>query len=173
MGLYFSNSTSISSGLVADLWRYTASHQGNVYLGSSWERPDTNNQGYVGNTGMSQSNGKFAFPSTGIYFISFTAYMYIHNTTSKSQRCSCMIRTTTNNSSYSHAAINSCHFGGGGYNTSLNTDNSATTQLLFDVTDTSNCKVDFEFGAGQGFEYIGGNSSQNNTYAYFLKVGDT
>ena len=84
MGLYFTNSTSISSGLVADLWRYTASHQGNVYLGSSWERPDTNNQGYVGNTGMSQSNGKFAFPSTGIYFISFTAYMYIHNTTTKS-----------------------------------------------------------------------------------------
>ena len=172
MGLNFANSTSLTGGFVSDFWRYTASHQGNtVLLGSNWERPDTNSGGYVG--GVTNSSGYFSFPSTGLYFISFTAYMYIHNTTTKSQRCTCSIRTTTNNSSYSHAAQNSCHFGGGGYNTSLNTDNSATTQILFDVTDTSTHKVNFEFGAGQGFEYVGGNSSQNNTYAYFLKVGDT
>ena len=173
MGLYFPNSTSISSGLVADLWRYTASHQGNVYLGSSWERPDTNNQGYVGNTGMSQSNGKFAFPSTGIYFISFTAYMYIHNVTTKSQRCSANIKTTQDNSSYTQCASSATNFGGGGYSTSLNTDSSATAQALLDVTDISNQKVQFEFGAGQGHEYVGGSSSGNVTFAFFLKVGDT
>ena len=170
MGLNFANSTSIS-GFVSDLWRYTASHQGNTVLTGNWERPDTNSGGIVG--GMSESGGNFTFPSTGIYYISFTAYMYLNNTTSKSQRCTCSIRTTTDNSSYSHAAQNSCSFGGGGYSTGLNTDNSASTEMLFDCTDTSTHKVNFEFGAGQGFEYVGGNSNQNNTYAYFLKVGDT
>lgn len=172
MAIHYGNSTS-HTGLVADLWRYTSSHQGNTHLtASNWERADTNHQGHV-STGMTESSGVFTFPSTGIYLISFTAYMYIHNTTSKSQRCTCSIRTTENNSSYSHAAQNSCHFGGGGHSTGLNTDNSATATIMFDVPDTSNYKVMFEFGAGQGFEYIGGNGGQNNTYVTFLKVGDT
>ena len=47
MGLNFANSTSIS-GFVSDLWRYTASHQGNTVLTGNWERPDTNSGGFVG-----------------------------------------------------------------------------------------------------------------------------
>ena len=171
MGLNFANSTSIS-GFVSDFWRYTAAHQGNtVLLGSNWERPDTGNQGYV--AGVTNSSGTFSFPSTGIYLISFTAYMYLHNTTTKSQRCSANIKVTTDNSNYTNSASNACQFGGGGYSTGLNTDDSATTQLMLDVTDTGNIKVQFEFGAGQGHEYIGGSSSGNNTFAIFTKVGDT
>ena len=171
MGLNFANSTSLS-GFVSDFWRYTAAHQGNtVLLGSNWERPDTQNQGFVG--GVTNSSGIFSFPSTGIYLISFTAYIYIHNVTTKSQRCSANIKITTDDSNYSHAAGNSCQFGGGGYSTSLNTDDSATTQMMFDVTNTSTHKVQFEFGAGQGFEYVGGSSSNNTTYAIFTKVGET
>ena len=172
MGLNFANSTSLTGGFVSDFWRYTAAHQGNtVLLGSNWERPDTGNQGYVG--GVTNSSGIFSFPSTGIYLISFTAYMYIHNVTTKSQRCSANIKVTNDNSNYNNMASNACQFGGGGYSTSINTDDSATTQLMLDVTDTSNIKVQFEFGAGQGFEYIGGSSSNNNTFAIFTKVGDT
>jgi hypothetical protein len=122
---------------------------------------------------VTNSSGIFSFPSTGIYLISFTAYMYIHNVTTKSQRCSANIKVTNDNSNYNNMASNACQFGGGGYSTSINTDDSATTQLMLDVTDTSNIKVQFEFGAGQGFEYIGGSSSNNNTFAIFTKVGDT
>ena len=71
------------------------------------------------------------------------------------------------------SASSATNFGGGGYSTSLNTDSSATAQALLDVTDISNQKVQFEFGAGQGFEYVGGSSSGNATFAFFLKVGDT
>ena len=171
MGLNFANSTSLS-GFVSDFWRYTAAHQGNrVLLGSNWERPDTGNQGFVG--GMSESSGTFSFPATGIYLVSFTAYMYLHNTTTKSQRCSANIKITTDNSSYSQAASSATNFGGGGYSTGLNTDSSATAQAMFDITDISNQKLQFEFGAGQGHEYVGGSSSSNNTFAIFTKVGDT
>ena len=171
MGLNFANSTSIS-GFVSDFWRYTAAHQGNTVLtANNWERPDTHNQGYVG--GMSQSSGTFSFPATGIYLVSFTAYMYIHNVTTKSQRCSAFIQQTTDNSNYTQAASSATNFGGGGYSTSLNTDSSATAQAMFDITDISNQKVQFGFGAGQGFEYVGGSSSGNSTFAIFTKVGDT
>ena len=173
MGLNFANSTSLTGGFVSDFWRYTAAHQGNtVLLGSNWERPDTQLPGgFVG--GMTNSSGIFSFPSTGIYLVSFTAYMYIHNVTTKSQRCSANIKTTQDNSSYTQCASSATNFGGGGYSTSLNTDSSATAQALLDVTDISNQKVQFEFGAGQGFEYVGGSSSGNATFAFFLKVGDT
>ena len=171
MAIHYGNSTS-QSGLVSDLWRYTASHQGNtVLLGSNWERADTHSPGIVG--GISNSSGTFSFPETGIYYISFTAHMYIHNTTNKSQRGSANIRVTTDDSNYGHAAASDCNWGGGGYSTSLNTTNFASCEVLLDVTETTNTKVRFEFGAGQGFEYVGGWSNGNNTYAYFQKVGDT
>ena len=171
MAIHYGNSTS-QSGLVADLWRYTAAHQGNTLLtANNWERADTHSPGIVG--GINNSSGTFSFPETGIYYISFTAYLYLHNTTTKSQRCSANIRVTTDNSNYGHAAGVPCHFGGGGYSTGLNTDNSASCELLLDVTETTNTKVRFECGMGQGHEYVGGWSGGNTTYAYFQKVGDT
>ena len=115
MGLNFANSTSIS-GFVSDFWRYTSAHQGNTVLtANNWERPDTHSGGYVG--GMSESSGTFSFPATGIYLVSFTAYMYIHNVTTKSQRCSAFIQQTTDNSNYTQAASSATNFGGGGYST--------------------------------------------------------
>ena len=174
MGLNFANSTSLTGGFVSDFWRYTAAHQGNTVLtANNWERSDVSSHSPGIVDGITNSSGTFSFPETGIYYISFTAYLYIHNTTTKSQRCSANIRVTTDNSNYGHAAASSCHFGGGGYSTSLNTDNSASCEILLDVTETTNTKVRFECGMGQGFEYVGGWDNGNSTYAYFQKVGDT
>ena len=170
MGIFYGNSTS-QSHLIADLWRSTTSHQGNTTPLANWERADSNNQGYVG--GMSESSGIFTFPQNGIYLVTFHCHMYLATTTTASQRCSAAIRTTTNNSNYYGAAYGHVHFGGGGYSNSLNTQATASCFIMFDVTDTSNQKVQFEFGAGQGGEYTYGSSSTNDTYATFLKVGDT
>jgi len=156
----------------SDIWRSTTSHQGNVSALANWERPDSGNQGYIG-SGMSNSSGTFSFPSTGIYQIQFFAHIYIHNTTSKSQRCTIDIRFTTNNSSYGTVASGHTNFGGGGYSSSLDTTSNATAACLFDVTDTANQKIQFQFGGGQGFEYIFGSSSSNQTYAIFTRHGDT
>ena len=63
--------------------------------------------------------------------------------------------------------------GGGGFSTSISTLGTASAALLFDCTDVSQQKVQFEFGAGQGFEYIRGDSSYNETYATFIRLGNT
>ena len=167
------NLTGLSAGITnSDIWRNTTSHQGNTDKLANWERPDTGQQGYLG-TGMSNSSGTFTFPSTGIWHIQYFAQLYIDNTTSASQRSSIGIMVTTNNSSYTVAAQGHVHWGGGGYSTSISTLGSCTASMLFDCTDVSQQKLQFRFGAGQGFEYIRGDSSYNETYVIFTRHGDT
>ena len=165
--------TGLTAGITnSDIWRSTTSHQGNIDKLANWERPDTGQQGYLG-TGMSNSSGTFTFPSTGIWHIQYFAQMYIDNTTSASQRSSIGIMVTTNNSSYTVASQGHVHWGGGGFSTSISTLGTASAAILFDCTDVSQQKVQFQFGAGQGFEYIRGDSSYNETYATFTRHGDT
>ena len=170
MGINFSNGSS-TSGLVADLWRSTTDHQGNTTPLPNWERPDSGNQSYI--VGMSESSGVFTFPSTGVYLIQFWALMFLNNTTTKSQRCGAGIQITVDNANYTGAATGDVHFGGGGYSNSIDTQATASAALMFDVTDTSNQKVRFTFGAGQGHEKVAGNSSHNRTWAVFTRMGDT
>jgi hypothetical protein len=163
----------VSAGItVADIWRNTTSHQGNTSPLQNWERPDSGNQGYLG-TGVTNTSGTFSFPTTGIWHIQFFGQMYIDNTTNKSHRSTVAIKITTNNSSYTVASQGHVHWGGGGFSTSISTLGTASAALLFDCTDVSQQKVQFEFGAGQGFEYIRGDSSYNETYATFIRLGDT
>jgi hypothetical protein len=170
MGIFYGNSTS-QSNLLADIWRSTTSHQGNTTPLVNWERPDTGNQGYV--AGMSESSGVFSFPKTGLYLVQFFAQMYLHNSTATSQRNTAGIQLTTNNSSFSTASQGHVHFGGGGYSTSIDTQATSACAIIFDITDTGNQKVRFFFGAGQGGEYVRGDSSTNETYATFQLLGDT
>ena len=165
--------TGLTPGItVADIWRNTTSHQGNTSPLQNWERPDSGNQGYLG-TGVTNTSGIFSFPTTGIWHIQFFGQMYIDNTTNKSHRSTVAIKITTNNSSYTVASQGHVHWGGGGFSTSISTLGTASAALLFDCTDVSQQKVQFEFGAGQGFEYIRGDSSYNETYATFIRLGDT
>ena len=61
---------------MADHWRITnngtlntdTTSQLNDSIAVAWERADTNSPGFIG-TGMSEDNGVFTFPSTGIYQI--------------------------------------------------------------------------------------------------------
>ena len=169
MAIHYGNSTS-QSGLVADIWRHTTSHQGNTVPLVNWERPDTGNQGYV--AGMSESSGVFTFPKTGIYLVQFFAQMYIANTTG-SQRNTAGIQLTTNNSSFDTESQGHVSFGGGGYSNSLDTQSTSVCAIVFDITDTANQKVRFFFGAGQGGEYVRGDTHHNETYATFQLLGDT
>ena len=170
MGINFSNGSS-TSGLVADLWRSTTDHQGNTTPLPNWERADTSNQGYI--VGMSQSSGIFTFPKTGIYLVQLHMLIFLNNSTTKSQRCGANIQTTTDNANYVGAATGDVHFGGGGYGTNIDTSATASCAAMFDITDTSNHKVRFVFGAGQGHEKVAGNSSNNRTFATFTLIGDT
>ena len=149
---------------VADQWRLTTNFNGAVNpIASNLERVDTGGQGFIG-TAMSESSGVFTFPSTGIYLVSFhviggasVAGVYHGNN----------IQVTTNNSSYTNVAASYSHQTGTG------TYIGFTTESLVDVTDTTNVKVRFTIGVANSSMTTQGNSTRNDTFMTFTRLGDT
>jgi hypothetical protein len=154
----------------ADHWRlhsgFTSPNNGVSDITQNWERPDTGGGGgYVG-TGMSEAAGVWTFPSTGQYFVQFTI---MASSSADARYIKAIINTTTDNSSYSIATE------GRG---SINTESSwwytnITASFLFDVTNVSTHKVKFSAGAENNNVSINGNSTGNETYVTFIKLGDT
>ena len=165
IGTLQNNGSALVSGItMADTWRITANKTAqNSDITANWERDDTYNPGFIG-TGMTESSGIFSFPSTGIYQIDFWSYMKNPGATSY---IGIYLSNTTNNSSYNIAAefvtsISAANYFGGGY-----------SSYLFDVTNTSLCKVKFTTaGANANTIYIG-NTNINYTGAQFKRLGDT
>ena len=76
------------------------------------------------------------------------------------------IKATTDNSSYSQVSDAS----NGIYDTGSNGYNSAYSQFIFDVTDTSNCKVRFAVNSQNTLQYMAG---RNFTNGKFIRLTDT
>jgi hypothetical protein len=147
----------------ADQWRLTADKT-NVStaetLDSNWERNDTVFD-KIG-TGMSESSGIFSFPSTGIWYVSFNAMA----TSAASDYISAKVKVTTNNSSYTVRAE-------GYQNTAAAQDwVGISTNVMVDVSDTSNVKVLFEIDSGSAITYKG-STNANYTWSNFIRLGDT
>jgi len=151
---------------VADQWRVTANITANADpISSNLERIDTAGQGTIG-TAMSVSSGRFTFPSTGIYLVSFNAYGMI---ASGGDNIGMYINVTTNNSSYSSVATS---FAGNQGGRSVPVAGSS----LIDVTDTSNVKVSFKASSIDSGSYFFGDTTGttiNETYFTFIRLGDT
>ena len=152
---------------MAEHWRLTGDVQGNADPLGSWEAADN---GFAGNLGssMSHSGGTFTYPSTGIYYVMFTLVGYSDNHT---QNVIGFMKHTTNNSSYSEVAygLNGIY----DYNNSYPSWATATCHYIFDITDTSQQKTRFCYGAGQGGEYAKGSSTVSYTSVTFIRLGDT
>ncbi len=160
----------------ADIWRLTTSFQGNAsggYIGSNWERADSDGQNHKG-TGMSESSGTFTFPSTGFWFVQYTSNFTTQYTPSQphSHRNTGAIKTCIDGSSYAEAAASSSGIYNYGSN-SYPSHGTATCSIVFDVTSTSNCKCRFDWGAGQGSETCMGSTSSNYTFVTFIRLADT
>ena len=160
----------------ADIWRLTTSFQGNAsggYIGSNWERADSDGQNHKG-TGMTESSGIFSFPSTGFWFVQFTFNMTAEYTPNQphSHRNTGYINTTIDNSSWAVAASSASGIYNFGSN-SYPSHGTGTTSIIFDVTNTTNCKCRFNWGAGQGHESCVGDTSSNQTYVTFIRLADT
>ena len=107
---------------------------------------------------MSVSSGIFTFPTVGQFYITATFQMY--NTSSQGYG---NIYYTTNNSSYSVGANCRSQVASTSYA-------SISTSMIFDVTNTTNCKVKFTTSGGGT---VMGNSGYNATHFQFIRLGDT
>jgi len=161
--------TSYTAGITEiDQWRLSADLSISTLntltqITANWERNDTSGFGRVG-TGMTESSGTFTFPSSGIYLIT-TTYIF-HSTSGGSEYNRMSINTTTNNSSYTEqdcVAVST---------STTPKRNSTSSSFIFDVTDTSNCKVRFYYHV-QGNILLEGDSDRNRTFATFTRIGDT
>mgnify|MGYP003648102308 CR=1 FL=1 len=154
---------------VADQWRLTASTSfvTDTYtnITANWERNDSTGFGYIG-TGMTQSSGVFTFPSTGYYLINAVG-SFQQNSNGYSYANSLGIKTTINNSTYT---IQTSTFTFG-ESKAPGVHNDSSSEFIFDVTSTANCKVMFAHFGTNGI--VRGSTSENTTHVTFIRLGDT
>ena len=171
--LKFTGSTTLASAAdnagisMAQQWRLTTSATGDLEpIASNWEINDNTGYGDIGSD-MTQSSGIFTFPSTGIYLITFVCIWQLSGDTRWAEA---QIRTTTNNSTYASANETYHHIAQA---QSDSTYSSATGHIIFDVTDTAQCKVQFRSRVNNDSTSTYGSSTVQSTGASFIRLGDT
>jgi|10_taG_2_1085330.scaffolds.fasta_scaffold71043_3 hypothetical protein len=153
----------------ASQWRLTTGFTGDADpIDSNWEEVDTDGYGTLGSS-MTESSGIFSFSSTGYWLITFTLYSSCDD--DEDYHGGLLHTSTDGGSNYSQAA--------GSYN-SVSTPTtfsaryqSSTSSFMFDVTNTSNCKVKFSISSQSDNATTNGGSSSNYTCATFVRLGDT
>jgi hypothetical protein len=152
---------------MADQWRLTTNLTGVTaqFITANLEQIDSSGQGTLG-TAMSESSGVFTFPSTGIYLVGFSLYVYTSNSDGFVDG---EIHVTTNNSSYAEVANSTA----GLFTTGDTVGNSSLAQTLIDVTDTSNVKVKFYVDTLNTTTQVTGSTSATKTGFTFIRLGDT
>ena len=152
---------------MADNWKITSGATGtNSPLANNWVRVSSTGIGTIGSA-MTQSSGIFTFPSTGIYQITFMAYLEGND---DSRYNTIDIYGTINNSSYVVIAESSQFIQQTQSNAAYGCIMCSTN---FDVTDTSNCKVRFHYTPASDNITLLGASSYTATHVMFTRLGDT
>ena len=157
---------------VADTWRLTTAVEvdGTALLSANLEQADTYGFANLGSA-MTESSGIFTFPSTGYYLIKFHAVNYqgdSYTGNNNVRYCHNYIYTTTDNSSYNRAADGSTFLNDMGPIAYASSD----AHFVFDVTNTTNCKVSFYIN-NYSNAIVDGDTNVNVTYMSFIKLGDT
>ena len=155
---------------VADQWRISASATdvGEDVLTANWETVDTYGLGSLGSN-MTQSSGVFTFPSTGFYYVTFQAKFA--QGSGDQRYCHVYIDTSTDSgSNWNRAAEGSAWFTSAG--DSGTKYSTAATNILLDVSNTSTVKVRFKRNTEASI-VTEGDSTNNLTFATFIRLGDT
>ena len=151
---------------MAESWRVTADFTGDATpISSNWEQTDTDGYGNIGSS-MTESSGIFTFPSTGIYLIIFRMSSF-GNGGAISHYNSVRLQTTTDNSTYDTAAENYSN------NEHVDAYSGATTEFIFDVTNTTTHKVRFSVNNLHNGMVNLGDTGNDRTTAKFIRLGDT
>ena len=149
----------------ADQFRVTSDSSGaSTVITSGWERPDTDNYGFIGD-GMAQSSGIFTFPVTGRYWVQFRATM--SNNSNSLYNGFKMEASLDNGSNWSTAAL--------GY--ASTPDNNAyctgSCSFIFNVSNTSTHKLRFgSSDSTSGTMEIRSDTGANITEVTFIRLGD-
>ena len=163
----FERSGGFAGGITElDSFRINSTFQGSAYhMTTNWERFDASGEGKKG-TGITEDNGIFNFPSTGYWYIIFTATFYRGaNSTIYGQYAH--IRTTTDNGTYSERARGAS----GMYSESGNSRTGATISTIFKCENTSTHKVIFGVET-ETYTYTYGSTANNQTSVVFIKLAD-
>ena len=149
---------------MADQWRLTTSFSNDAEpISSNWERVDTAGQGYIGSAMSVDGNGTFTFPSTGIYWVQFTA-SFNFNGDARFQENYISVGGTKVAQQYSFVTNN----GESGANYS-----NGTTSTTVDVTNTGTQTITFSITGSQSGNNTNGESNKNRTFVTFIRLGDT
>ena len=165
MSITNSGITGISPGItMADQWRVNSAFNisSATYITSNWERTDFSAYDKIG-SGMSESSGVFTFPSTGIYNVTFFTTVRGGGVTMYG---GVEFHLTTDNNTYTNYA--NCFD-----SVSSSTYFSAVcANQIFDITDVSTHKLKFRVNSEQTAQFAG-NSTETQTGATFIRLGDT
>ena len=150
--------STISGGVThAQIWR-RGSFSGAMSPVTGFSKYTSTNNASVG-ADMTESSGIFTFPTTGIWYIKVQGYLYKNSFVGSA---TITIDTTTNNSSYSGTGntywSHVTGTDGTQYSHTINT-------MMFDVTDTSQCKCAFRAAGSAG--------QWDSAHVEFIRLGDT
>lgn len=148
-----------------DTYRITAntSDTNDADITANFERVDDPIFEKIG-TGISESSGIFSFPSTGKYLIHAQANIQARSGTVTQGRL--RLFATQDNSSYTLRA--QTEMSGAADEVSM-----VGTQILFDVTNTTNDKVKLNLATAANNIRALGDSDLNRTFISFMKLGAT
>ena len=149
-----------------DTWRIHTNFYATTSLqvvNVNWEHGDTYGVGHIGQ-GMSERNGIFTFPSTGIWSIRW--YMTCNGNGGARTWIQSMIMVSTDDESnwnYGAFAFGQA-FENGAYA-------SGAAEFIFKLSNVTSHKIRFNI-YGSGDARLLGASSVNNTHAVFTRIGD-
>ena len=162
--------TGLTAGITdADQWRVTSNFSmatTAANITTNWERVD-NRFEKIGNGMSVDGNGRFTFPSAGIYLVS--CWWHGQRATGATYSGTVYMHGTSNNFSSSTLMMDS--FIGSGVNHQVN---NAYMSCIFDVQDTSTHKCFFGYyDYHHGSMVFYGNSDTCYNAFTFIKLGDT
>ena len=162
-------SAAVQQGLEAtSQWRLTTTFSNSALpITSNWEQVDTDGYANLGSA-ITESSGVFSFPATGFWLITYCASY--NNSSANDRYVNTLIETDTG-SGYATAAKAFTNIPQSVNGTS--TGANGVTSFLFDVTNVSTHKVRFGNEIANSNTQTTGDSSYNNTFITFQKLGDT
>ena len=159
----------------ADMWRIHTTLTGLSYPGgwvtANWERADSRGQGtdmQIG-TGVTESSGTFTFPQTGIWKID--AFFNIAATNFNTPYI--QVQTQLSDDGTNFQAASRVGQGLTTYDTTTDIHGAHASSVLFDVDNTTNCKVQFYFRVAGVQASILGSTTEGHNGVVFYRLGDT